>query len=295
MLLLTLFLIFLPHTGHAENTPAPVAPPVIKGDFTALKHVSSGRVDKVIDAQTILLKDGKIVRLLSIEYPAAAGDEPGASSIAAKARLDRLLPESAEVMLYQKRNRVADDKTGRVNRMGHILAHLVKKDKEEWINGTLVAEGLAWVATDAANPDMADQLYALEQKARSGGKGLWAKDSGLGLLTPETASEGDGAFRVVEGTVNRAATSKNNLYLNFGDDWKKDFTVMISSEQRRLLSRKGIDPMALSGQKIRVRGWLRQWNGPLMELESPERLEILSTPPATDSSRTGQFVPAQGQ
>jgi len=303
MLLLILFLTLLPQLAVAENTQAaPEAAPVVKGDFTAMKHVSSNRVDKVIDAQTVLMKDGKIVRLLSIDYPAASGDDISEPAIAAKARLDKLLPETTEVMLFQKRNRMADDKSGRSNRMGHVLAHLVIKVKDneegEWINGALVAEGLAWASTDASNPEMAQQLYALEQKARDGGKGLWAKNSAFGLLTPETAGEGDGQFRIVEGTVNRAASSKNNLYLNFGTDMKKDFTVMIPAGQRRQYARLGIDPMALSGQKIRVRGWIRSWNGPFMELETPERLEIVAasrpsteTPPEPSTDAVEKSAP----
>jgi hypothetical protein len=30
-----------------------------------------------------------------------------------------------------------------------------------------------------------------------------------------------------------------------------------------------------------VRGWLREWNGPFLEMETPERLEVLSTTPST--------------
>lgn len=274
-LLLVIFLAFIPQLALAENTPAPASAKVIKGDFKTLKHTASNRVDTVIDAQTVLMKDGKIVRLLGLGYPLPAGEDIDMSMVAAKERLETLLPESTEVMLYQKRQ-VGEAKRGRVNRMGHMLAHLVKKDNAEWINGTLAGEGLAWVATDAANPEMADQLYALENKARKDGNGLWAKGSANGLLSPDTAGQGEGQFRVVEGTVNRAATSKNNLYLNFGADMRKDFTVMISADLRRQLSRKGVDAMALSGKTIRVRGWLRNWNGPFLEMETPERLEIVA-------------------
>lgn len=254
-----------------------MGPVPIRGDFTELKQAAAARVDKVIDGQTVLMTDGKIVRLLGIDYPFMAGDAEGGPSILGKAALEAFLPKGKEVLLYQNKSR----EHGRINRMGHSLAHLVIKDRGEWVNGALVARGIAWSATDAANPAMAAQLYKLEDDARKAQKGLWSKNSPFGLLTPETAAQGNGAFRVVEGTVNRAATSKNNLYLNFGSDWRKDFTVMITPDIRKSLSRKGIDAMALAGQKIRVRGWLREWNGPFMELETPERLEVLiSTAPS---------------
>lgn len=298
-----MFLAFIPQLALAENTPAPQAAKVIKGDFKAMKHTASNRVDTVIDAQTILMKDGKIVRLLGLGYPLPTGEDMDNSMIAAKERLEALLPESTEVMLYQKRQ-VADAKRGRMNRMGHLLAHLVKKDSEEWINGTLAAEGLAWVVTDAANPEMAEQLYVLEDNARKDGKGLWVKDSVNGLLTPDTVNEAEGQFRVIEGTVNRASTSKNNLYLNFGTDWRKDFTLMVSADLRRRLSRKNVDAMSLAGKTIRVRGWIRNWNGPFIELETPERLEIVAAsgpsteaPPEqpTEPVEKEQSVPQTGQ
>ncbi len=271
MLLLFLCLFFISQAMAAENTQAPAPAPaqLITGDFKTMKHTGSSRVDKIIDAQTVLMKDGKIVRILGIEYP-----DNEDVLFNAKARLEKLLPESAEVMLYQTRTL----SVGRENRMGHILAHLVIKDSGQWINGTMIEDGMAWAMTDAANPDMAEQLYALEQKARDGNKGLWAKESIYGLLSPDTAARGDGSFRVVEGTVNRAASSKNNLYLNFGDDWRKDFTVMVTPDLRRQLSHRGIDLTTIAGKKVRVRGWIRLWNGPFMELETPERLEVLPAP-----------------
>lgn len=294
MRMILTFLIFLliPQLAAAENTP--LGPVLTSGDFTAMKHSGTVRVDKVIDGQSVLMNDGRIVRLLGIDYPTMAGDTEGGPAIAGKAALEQLLPTGKEVMLYQNKNR----EHGRMNRMGHTLAHLVIKDRGEWVNGTLVARGIAWAVTDAANPAMADQLYALEAKARAGKKGLWAQGSPFGLLTADTAAQGNGTFRVVEGTVNRAATSKNNLYLNFGSDWKKDFTVMITPDIRKALARKGYDLMGLSGQKIRVRGWLREWNGPFMELETPERIEILSTAPSPVQSPEmpkPPLVPKAGQ
>ncbi len=275
-----------------------MGPVPIRGDFKDLKQAATTRVDKVIDGQTVLMTDGKIVRLLGIDYPFMTGDSEGGPSILGKATLEQLLPKGKEVLLYQNKSR----ETGRINRMGHALAHLVIKDRDEWVNGALVARGVAWTATDSTNPAMAEQLYKLEDDARKSQKGLWSKNSPFGLLTPDTASQGNGAFRVIEGTVNRAATSKNNLYLNFGTDWKKDFTVMVTPAIRKSLSKRGIDAMALSGQKIRVRGWLREWNGPFLELETPERLEVLSTVSSTTPSpapeiaapvapKTGQINP----
>ncbi len=267
----------LAQPARAENTQTEQTPPPITAEFPkTLKYTVPARVDKVLDGNTVLMKDGKIIRLLAIDYPFVPGQQDSLPVIAGKTMLERLLPEGTDVMLYQTR----DQKIPRMNRMGQILAHLVNKKTGQWINGEMIRSGVAWTATDAANPDMAADLYGLEEKARAESKGLWDKNSPFGLLTPDTAAQGIGTFRLVEGTINRAATSKNNLYLNFGNDWRKDFTVMVTPALRRKMSQNGLDPMALSGTKVRVRGWLREWNGPFMELETVERMEILSSPPS---------------
>lgn len=255
---------------------------VVTGDFKNLKHTGSGRIDKIIDHQTILLNDGKIVRLLGLHWPFAAPDTPAQDYMGlAMQRLKRLLPPGTEVMLYQSRT-----KEYRTNRMGHQLAHIVNKASGEWVNGDLVREGLAYALTDIANPEMADHLYGLEDQARTDKTPIWAGKDGILYAehaekqdNPFFAAIGSGnTFRVVEGTVERSATSQNHLYLNFGKDRNKDFTVRITPPIRKELARRGIDPMGLTGQKLRVRGWLRAWNGPFMELDTPERLELLNLP-----------------
>lgn len=288
-----MILLFIAQLSPLANTVATAADAeIIKTDMASLRHVATGRTDKIIDGRTVLLKDGKIVRLLGLEFPLDTALKEAEEPFMAKERLEKLIPDGTEIMIYQRRAQSSDTKRGRVNRMGHLLAHVVRKDNEQWINGTLIAEGLAWAMTDAANPEMTEQLYTLENTARANARNIWSKESTNGLLNADTASQGDGQYRVVEATVLRSATAKNNLYLNFGRDWRDDFTVQISPTLRKALARRGTDPMSLSGKTIRVRGWIRNWNGPYMELETAERLEIVAasgpsteapTEPSTDA------------
>lgn len=265
------------------TTPQTNLAAIVTGDFKSLKHTGSGRIDKVIDHQTLLLNDGKIVRLLGLHWPFSAPDTSTEDiSSMAMDRLKNLLPPGTEIILYQTRNQ----KEGRLNRMGHVLAHVVNKKSGEWINGDLVKEGLAYALTDATNPEMAEQLYALEVIARNNKRPIWNGHNGI--LRAETAESPDNpffaaiskgnSFGVVEGTVTTSASVQNHLYLNFGNDRNKDFTIRIAPPIRKELSKRGIDPMGMAGKKVRVRGWLRAWNGPFMDLETPERLEMLDSP-----------------
>ena len=244
--------------------------PKIHGDFSELKHTRSGRVSKVIDGLTLLLSDKSIVRLSSLDIPDYADPNGGEIMLQARQALEDILPEGTEIMFYQTRNR----KKGRLNRMGHQLAHLQTKKDEIWINGVLLSKGLARAFPSDANPEMAVPMYEIENTARSGKLGLWGEDF-WPALTVDNAQQGIGHYQVVEGLVRKSASVKNNVYLNFGPDWKTDFSVMIKPPVRKTLARAGLDPLSLSHKTIRVRGYLRTYNGPLIELEHAAHLELI--------------------
>lgn len=245
------------HGAAAQDTPPPP-----QGDFSALRQTAFGRVEQVIDGTTVLLKDKKIIRLPGLYIPP---DEDVAFS--AKELLTRELPPGTELVLYQTRRQ----ETGRINRMGQILAHPVRKKDGVWIHGRILESGMALTMPVESNPEKTDDMLKAETKARRDKAGLWAR---YPLLTPENAAQALGDYRVVEGIVRKTAIAKNNLYLNFGDDWKADFTVMITPDIRKKLARKNIDAQTLSGKNIRVRGDLRAYNGAFIELTNIESLEV---------------------
>ena len=263
----------------SETEKVPISAP--KGDFSALKHTKSGRVDKIIDGLTVLLKDGTIVRLASLDIPDFHVWESAYYSQDALALLEKLLPEQTEVMMYQTRMA----KKGRITRMKHDLAHLVIKpsknqkgtedEDEQWVNGALLANGLARVYTAPNAPEMVDQMYKIEQEARAKKIGIWEEGGRYVILTPDNLEEDMGALVLVEGTVQKTASVKNNVYLNFGQNWKTDFTIMITPALRKKFAHEGVDILGLAGQPVRVRGYLREYNGPLIELEDTVHLEIL--------------------
>ncbi len=265
--------------GQKEEAP-PSAVKAPDADFTELKHTKSGRIDKIIDGLTVLLKDGTIIRLASIDIPDFSIWRDAPYSEEALALLQKTLPEGTEVMMYQTRMA----KKGRITRMHHELAHLVTKKDNIWIQGLLLANGLARVYTAPDAAEMLDQMLKTEQEARKSKIGIWADDSPYLILTPETAEKASGEFAIVEGVVESSASVRNDIYLNFGKDWKKDFTIKISPEDRKKLAHKGIDPLGMAHQKLRVRGWIRDYNGPMIELEDPSHLEYPLTEPAETPS-----------
>ena len=75
------------------------------------------------------------------------------------------------------------------------------------------------------------------------------------------------------GVVRDAAKVRERIYLNFGADFRTDFTVSIDRRDWRTFDRAGVDPLALEGAKIEVRGWLVSRNGPMIEVTHPEQIE----------------------
>lgn len=68
------------------------------------------------------------------------------------------------------------------------------------------------------------------------------------------------------------------MYLNFGADWRTDFTITIAARDLKLFEQAGLDLFALEGRTVRVRGWLDSYNGPAIEADHPEQIEVLDRP-----------------
>jgi hypothetical protein len=174
--------------------------------------------------------------------------------------------------LYQTRN----EKVGRINRMNQILGHLTCGKDEVWIQGTLLNEGLARVRTTPENNQLAGMMLILESAARGKKRGLWILPINA-PLAQDTATSRINSFEVVQGTVYATAQNRDAVFLNFTSDWKTDFSVGIPAKLRRDFSKLRIDLQSLKGKTIRVRGWMRSYNGPYIELDHAEQLEIISS------------------
>jgi hypothetical protein len=89
-----------------------------------------------------------------------------------------------------------------------------------------------------------------------------------------------GTYQVVAGEVLEVAHKKKRIYLNFGKDWKSDFTVTVAPSDVRLFDSSmfggdGKQKIGIVGKRVRVRGFLSRYNGPSMDVTSPDQIEIL--------------------
>ena len=252
----------------------PFVMPDTPSDFSELRSQGLVLIQKVVDPLRVQLQDGRIVQLAGIDIPDNDPVRPGPLASQAFDELQRLLMNK-QATLYQTKN----EGEGRRNRMGHYLGHLETHDGKFWVQGFLLKNGLARIQPGQENIEMATHMLALENEAIKHKRGLWAADK-FGVLTTETAESAMNAWAIVEGKITKTGMANNVSFLNFGEDWRKDFTIGLEGEVRRQMAKRGLDAMALVGKNIRVRGWMESYNGPYIKLSNAIWLEILpDTPP----------------
>ncbi len=246
------------------------------------------RVARVIDGQTLQLETGAKVRLIGALPPFPrrwrAFDR---SSLSAKAK--RALQEIV------RGRRVKLAVTGRPkDRYGRLLAHVwvleetkaasgraQKAQNMIWVQGELIRQGLARVYSFPDNRACVRQLLDLEARARRNRLGIWRTRFAFAVrdaARPHTLYRYVNRFEIVEGRVHKVAHTRKWSFLNFAENWKQDFTLMVPARARRRFKRAGIDLDKLAGRRVRARGWLEIWNGPLLKLTHPEQLELLPKP-----------------
>ena len=228
----------------------------------------TANVVEVIDGDTVLLDDGHQVRLVGIQAPKLPLGRrnfptwPLADE--AKAALDSLTLGKPLSLTYGGR---------RMDRHGRLLAHLHDADGR-WIQGELLRLGLARMYTFDDNRAFIPEMLDMERKARAAGQGIWRLNYYRIRRVGETPDD-IGSFQLVEGRVRNAAVIKGRGYLNFGKDWRTDFTVAIPPDGLRLFAAADIDIAAYAERQVRVRGWLRSFNGPMIEATHPEQIELI--------------------
>jgi endonuclease YncB( thermonuclease family) len=238
----------------------------------ALERGPRATIAAVIDGDTVTLaqpiEGASEVRLVGIQAPKLPLGRPDFPewplAPEAKTALEKLL-DGRRVMLRFGETRK--------DRHGRLLAHL-HGDDGAWIQGAMLRAGMARVYTFADNRALALEMYALEAEARAAQRGIWGHPY-YAVRTPEAAAEDIGTFQLVEGRVLDTARVRERVFLNFGHDWRTDFTVAIPTKALAGFRAAGLDPQTLKGKRIRVRGWLKSENGPMIEVSHPEPIEVL--------------------
>jgi len=240
-----------------------------------LKTGESGTVHSVLDGDTFYLNDGLKVRLSAIQAPKLPlgrktykawplGEE-------AKAALMDLT-ENKEMQLFYGGER--RDRYGRA--LAQVFTLTPAGNRDVWIQEEMIKLGMARVYPWADTYQDSERLYKAEIAARKAGRGIWKNDFyAIRSPAPNLLAQDVDSYQIVEGIVTSTADVRGQTYLNFGADYKTDFTIAIAKRDRKRFKKAGLDPLSLEGATVRVRGWIELANGPMIWLDHPERLEVL--------------------
>ncbi len=219
---------------------------------------ADGQVKSVIDGRTLLLADGREVRLAGIEAPDRG-----------KAALDALAAGRDVALL-----KLGPD----TDRYGRTVALVALQDgpAQNSVQAALLERGQARVSAHIGDFSCAAALLGAERRARAAGLGLWADpyyvmrnaEDPAGILAVR------GHFAVVEGKVLSVRESGATIYVNFGRRWSEDFTVTVPKRNERSFTAAGLPLKKLAGQRVRVRGTIEERGGPWIEALAPEQIEI---------------------
>ncbi|HET9717060.1 MAG TPA: thermonuclease family protein [Pseudolabrys sp.] len=221
-----------------------------------LPDFGTATVGGIHDGRTLLLADGRELRLAAIE-----ADETGRAALQELAggktlRLETLGPG--------------------VDRYGRVVAFAYAGNAREPLQQLMLEQGYARVSARVGPKPCADRLLAAEAAARAARRGIWANPNFAPLpsQSAERISSALGQFALVEGKVLSVRESGATIYLNFGLRWTRDFSVTVPKKRLREFATAGMDPKDLVGRKVRVRGWVEVRHGPVIQALAPEQIEL---------------------
>ena len=241
-----------------------------------LRMEPGGIVTSVTDGDTVILDDGRVVRMIGTQAPKLPLDRPDFPTWP-------LAPEAKAALEAIALNQPVRLGFGgeSVDRYGRVLAHVfvAGPEGEIWAQQAMVSKGLARVYSFPDNRACLDLLFAAEGRARLAGLGIWADPyySTRAANAPGDLLARAGHYELVEGRVLLAERSGGRVYLNFGRFWKEDFTAVIEAPALRLFAEAGMDPLVLENALVRIRGWVDDRDGPRIEVTHPEQIEVLAT------------------
>lgn len=242
----------------------------------------------VVDGDTLELEDGRRLRLGGIE---AAKPPPNAAPGTRWPLAEAATAALAELALGRD---LSPRGEARTDRHGRLVAQL-QRDDGLWLQGALLARGLARVHTQPDGRALAREMLAAEDTARAADLGVWrTRAYGVRLADdPDAVARDRDSFQILEGRVLRVTKAGSEAYLDFGEDWRTDVTVHIGRAALRAFTQAGIDPLSYEGRRVRVRGWVGLRSGPMIEATHPEQIERLEDvrAPASRSSEAPKPEP----
>ncbi len=226
-------------------------------------------VSEVIDGDTVKLSNGERLRYIGIDTPEVRTK---------KGRQFIYDPQPFALEAKEYNRKLVEGKAVRVeldvekyDKYGRLLGYCFLGDT--FVNAKLIEEGLAVLYTYPPNVKYVDKFVNVQKQARLNKKGLWGSYE---VIDQAQAAKFIGQIRTVRGRVLSTYQSSKCVFLNFGSDYKSDFTVVIFNNALAAFSRQGINPITFyRGKEVEVSGRIREYNGPEIIVNTPNELQVL--------------------
>jgi endonuclease YncB( thermonuclease family) len=196
---------------------------------------------KVVDGDTLHLRDGRKVRVVGVNSPELARkghlEQPYAR--AAQVAAEQFFAESSMVGLQ-----LAVESR---DRYGRVLAHVFNHDGDS-LSALLLSQGLAQQAVIPPNIAYWRCLAEVQQAAMAGNLGLW----GHAYFAPKDASSlrpKDSGYRRVRGRIERVTASRDSWWLEIG-------RLSLRLRRQDLSYFADLNPQDLLNKELVVSGWL---------------------------------------
>lgn len=235
----------------------------VSQDYSQIKVVD------VVDGDTIRLSNGYLLRYIGLDTP-EVHIKKGKDFIYSPQPFALEAAEFNRKLVEGKYVRIEFDVV-RKDKYGRLLGYCFVGDK--FVNAELIKAGYASLFTFPPNVKYVDSFVRLQKQARKGLKGFWGI---LTVLDADEARKYINQIRTVRGRVLSTYQSRNCVYLNFGRDYKTDFTVVIFNNSLKYFKHKSIEPVSFYKRKIvQVTGRIKEYNGPEIIVNSPFEIEVI--------------------
>jgi micrococcal nuclease len=198
------------------------------------------QVRHALDGDSLVLTDGRQVRLLGVNAPEMS---PVVQPLARAARtLTAQLTEGRRVMLTFE--------TDRADHYGRLLAHVQLPDGRD-LEEILLRRGLGWLVAIPPDVEWVARLARAEADARAAHRGVWSVVS-YEPIDAEHLTAGDTGFHFVSGTIRSVHEGAHVFYF----DLTPTVSILVPRDDWQRYFADAGHPRDLRGRRIVARGWL---------------------------------------
>lgn len=243
-------------TGAFLVSALPFSPPALARQPVAAAPTEFVQVRHALDGDSLLLADGRQVRLIGVNTPEIHPSADKRKHVAPQplareaARFTAARVNGQRVTLHFERERT--------DRYQRLLAHVTLSDGTR-LEEALLREGHGWMVAIPPNVAELARLQAAEDEARRARRGVWGRAE-YRPVAAERLSTKDAGFLFVTGTVRGVRQSSHAYYFELAP---RASLLVPREEWNRYFASQYARPQALVGRQFTARGWASARDGKL--------------------------------